>query len=151
MVKLKQQEKEGMTMVDFEDRVETREEKEKRLFEESWTKQIKRTKKILCTMFLALGSVFLAVGIAMFCFKSYDNELVIAAMVFSGLGLLYMILSLIFKKAIPEKANYEKYKKQHEKYGYQDYNMLAIKLDVLEKRIKELEQKLDEKENSGRF
>lgn len=138
-------------MVDFEDRTETREEKEKRLFEESWEKQTKRTKKILCTMFLALGAVFFVVGIAMFCFKSYDDELIIESAVFSGLGLLYMILSIIFKKAIPEKANYEKYKKQHEKYGYQDYNMLAIKLDVLEKRIEELEQRFDEKENDKRF
>ncbi len=137
-------------MVDFEDRKETKEEKEKRVFEETYSKQSKAAKKVMTIVFGILGAVFLVAGIIMFCFRSYDEELIISSLVFIFLGALYLVLGLIFKKVIPEKIDFEKYKKRKEKYGYSDTTSLSIQVGVLEKKIEELEERIEQLEKDER-
>lgn len=138
-------------MVDFEDRKETEEEREERLFNETTQKQMKATKATLFLVFFILGLIFLFVGLMLFITMGGDGAVSVTAYVFMGLGAFYVVLGVVLKKVIPDKLDYKKNKARMERYGANDTFTLNVRLRMLEEKVKELEKKVDELENGRRF
>lgn len=138
-------------MVDFEDRKETAEEREERLFNETTQKQMKATKATLFLMFFILGLIFLFVGLTLFITIGGDGAVSVTAYVFMGLGAFYVVLGVVLKKVIPDRLDYKKNKERIERYGTNDTFTLNVRLRMLEEKVKELEKKVDELENGRRF
>lgn len=138
-------------MVDFEDRKETEEEREERLFNETTQKQMKATKATLFLMFFILGLVFLFVGLMLYITMGGDGAVSVTAYVFMGLGAFYVVLGVVLKKVIPDRLDYKKNKERIERYGANDTFTLNVRLRMLEEKVKELEKKVAELENGRRF
>ena len=138
-------------MVDFEDRKETEEEREERLFNETTQKQMKATKATLFLMFFILGLIFLFVGLTLFITMDGDGAVSVTAYVFMGLGAFYVVLGVVLKKVIPDRLDYKKNKERIERYGANDTFTLNVRLRMLEEKVKELEKKVAELENGRRF
>ena len=141
-------------MFDFDYEEKTAEQREKELFEKTSKKQNKIVKRILTGVFCGLGGMYLAIGIVALII-SEDLETSIVGYVFGGIGLLFVIVGIILFFAIPNTGNYDRYKKTVNTFGYtnsfslnakvqmltEENNELKERLESLEKKIRELEDK----------
>lgn len=122
--------------------------KEKERFEELSNKSLKRQRKIMLLVFGLIGIIFLILGLCLLAADVRDEDGFLVGIVFAPMGALFLILGIILFFAMPKQYTYEKFKKRHEKYGiyswddvYLMFNMQQAKIETLEKRIEQLENK----------
>lgn len=113
---------------------------EEEIFQESYQKQAKVTRRVLNITFTVLGVVFAVMGILAYVLS---NEPIICY-VFVGLGTLFVLLGIILYKVIPEKGNYQRYKNYTEKFGYTDSYSINYKISLLERENEKLQKQIDE-------
>ncbi len=123
---------------------EKQEQKEREIYEQSYVKQAKTSKKILLIVFGLLGLLFLAGGIVLLSLGIVDEEGFNPGFVFVPIGGCFLLVAIIcaFIPVKPTPASYDKFKSRTSKYGYymNSYDLM-IKLEMLEKRVEELEKK----------
>ncbi len=110
---------------------------EKQIFNEKWEKQSKLAKKVLLITFMTIGLIFLILGLVLLI-SINEKEIGIVYLI---LGPVFMVIAVITYFAIPNKYNYDKYKKRVDKYGYMNMFEMNAKIIELEERINELENK----------
>ena len=119
---------------------EKQEQKEREIYEQSYAKQAKVSKKIFLIVFGLLGLLFLAVGIVPL---SLGIEV---GLIFVFMGGVFLLIAIIcaFIPVKPTHASYDKFKSRTSKYGYSMYSYdITIKIEMLEKRVEELEKKVN--------
>jgi len=128
---------------------------EEEKFNEVTSKQLKYTKKVFKLVFGILGGVFFILGLIMIAVRDGDPDTKIAGIVFTSLGLFFMLIGFIVSAAICVKPDYKKAKIYIEKYGglntYSYYAVTAVmqtKIEVLEKRVGDLEEELNYLKNN---
>lgn len=114
---------------------------EKKLYDDSYNKQIKNSKKVLGITFGIFAALFIILGIIFLVAAEEEKE---AGWVFVGLGFLYGIIALVYC-LVKFKPNYEKYKERIGKYGSTNVYDLSMRVQLLEERIKKLEEQISEK------
>ena len=123
-----------------------KEQQEREIYEQSFVKQAKLSKRILLTVFGILGLIFFVAGIVLLYLGIVDEEGFNPGIVFTPMGgfFLLMVLILSFIPVKTSQANYEKFKSRTSKYGYymNSYDLM-IKIEMLEKRVEELEKKVN--------
>lgn len=125
------------------DYFEEQEQKEKEALEEIKYQEMyqKQTKIAKLVLFITLGStgfLFMILGV-IFCFMEETKE-VYLNYVFIGLGVFFILLSILLILVIPKKGNYARYKKSVERFGgFNTYNM-HFRIGLLEDRVKRLEE-----------
>lgn len=121
-----------------------KEDLDKKLFEESYKKQIKTSKKL----FKIIGAIFLIFAVIPVIFGCAFMEYVVcfAAIPMVLMGGIFILLGFFF----PEKYNYEALKKRQNKFGYLNMYELSAKIIMLEEKNKILEEKIDKLENEIR-
>lgn len=116
------------------------EQQEREIYEQSYTKQAKLSKRTLLIVFGLLGLLFLAGGIVLL---SLGIE---PGLIFVLLGGVFLLIAIIcaFIPVKPTPASYDKFKSRTSKYGYymNSYD-LTIKIEMLEKRVEELEKQVN--------
>ncbi len=117
------------------------EDREREIFLEKYTKQMRLLRIVFLSLFCAIGAVFLLLGIILAPLDSVDNALII---IYICIGLFFILFGIICFFAIPKnpKFNYEKYRARVEKYGGVNYFEMYAKIESMEKRIEDLENKL---------
>lgn len=101
----------------------------------AYKKQAKLAKKILLSVFLCMGFIFVIIGILLGLLIEKDF------FAFAILGLFLIILGLILFFIIPENVNYEKQVKRMDKYGYVNIYHMNARIQELSYIIEELEKK----------
>lgn len=130
-------------MFDFDYETEkTPEQKEKELYEEASKKQAKVARKVLVTVFSVLGGIYLLIGIIALLI-SEDLETSIVGYVFGGLGLMFIMLGVVLFLVLPKQGNYERYKKNINNYGYLNSYTLSTKIQMLDEENRELKEKIE--------
>lgn len=121
-------------------------EKEKAIYEENYAKQTRLAKKILFYVFGGLGLLYvlLSLGLMLFGVKGDDGENV--GLIFLCVGGFLVLLAFILKAVIPDKGNYERYKKNIEKYGSYNVYDMRISIEMLRSKNEELEKRIEELE-----
>ena len=122
-------------------------EKEKAIYEENYAKQARLAKKIVFYVLGGLGLfyIILAAVLMLFGVKGDDGENVGLILVLVG-GFL-VLLAFILNAVIPEKGNYERYKKNVEKYGSYNVYDMRISIEMLCSKNEELEKRIETLEN----
>lgn len=116
---------------------------EKKIFEEKYQKQMKYAKKT----FFWIGLSFLILGVAAIVILLFVAEYIaFVGFPFAAIGLIFLILGI----ALPEKINYEKFKKRIDKGGYVNIYDLNARISVLEEKNKILESKIKNLEDEIR-
>lgn len=116
---------------------------EKKIFEEKYQKQMKYAKKT----FFWLGLSFLIVGLIVILILLFiEDDIAFVGIPFAAIGLIFLILGI----ALPEKINYEKFKKRIDKGGYVNIYDLNARIAVLEEKNKILESKIKNLEDEIR-
>ena len=116
---------------------------EKKIFEEKYQKQMKAAKKV----FLWMGLGFFIVGlIGTIIVLFIQPDIFFVGIPFAFVGLLFIIFGI----ALPEKANYEKYKKRIENGGYFNIYDMNARMAVLEEKNNMLESKIKKFEDEIR-
>lgn len=123
---------------------------EEQEFQIMMNKQVKVARITLLIIFGIIGVIFTVLGAILLGANFVDESGIQVGFVFLPLGLVFCAIGLLCYFLIPkEKAyNYEKYKRNIQKYGvvntFQTSAMLSYhkaKIEELEARIEELEQK----------
>ena len=123
------------------------EQNDKELFEEKYLKQYKVTKKILLITFGIIGVIFLVLGIVFISLGIVDEEDGFpVGWIFIGLGAFYGLIGLI-AGLVNSKPNYAKFKERVSKYGGTNIYDLSIRIDMLEAKIKSLEEEIKNKKD----
>ncbi len=121
-------------MFDFEDESKIREERLEKKYQELYKKQMKLVRRILLFTFLPMGIMFCIIGLV-----DIDHFLPLLIM-----GVVFLVVGCIISLCFSRKGNYEKYKKNVEKYaGISSYTIM-IQVGLLEERVKWLEQENQE-------
>ena len=123
-----------------------REKKEKEKFEEVTKKQLKGARTALTSVFCIMGGIFLVMGIVLLALGIVDEEGFQVGIVFAPMGLFFMILTVILNLTLPKSYSYEAYKKRLEKFGAQNYYDQSVATALLDARVKELEERVEELE-----
>lgn len=122
------------------------EQKEREIYEQSYVKQAKTSKRILLIVFGLLGLLFLAGGIVLLSLGIVDEEGFNPGFVFVPIGGCFLLVAIIcaFIPVKPTHASYDKFKSRTSKYGYymNSYD-ITIKIEMLEKRVEELEKQVN--------
>ena len=115
---------------------EKKEDLDKKLFEASYKKQIKASKRI----FKIMGFIFTMFSIfpIIFGFSSLEYEACYMAIPFVVMGVVFILLGFI----LPEKYSYDAVKRRQNKYGYLNVYEMSAKIIMLEEKIKILESKI---------
>ena len=129
-------------MFDFDFEEKSAEQKEKELYEEASKKQASIARKVICGVFCGLGGTYLLIGIAALII-SEDLETNIFGFVFGGIGLLFLLLGILLFFVLPKKGNYERYKKNINRFGYMNSYNASTKLEMLEHENKELKERIE--------
>ena len=123
-----------------------KEQREREIYEQSYAKQAKLSKRILLIVFGGLGLLFLVMGIVLLSLGIVDEEGFNPGFVFAPIGGCFLLLAIIFAfmPVKPTQASYDKFKSRTAKYGYymNSYDLM-IKLEMLEKRVEELEKQVN--------
>lgn len=122
-------------------------EVEKRVMERlesSVIKQRKLAKKILLSVFLSIGFIFIALGAAMYLLNITDAESGMnPGMIFIPLGVFFAVMGVIVSLCIGNGFDYESYKKRlKDGVCYSYYDMQAT-IAYLEARIEVLEEEVE--------
>ena len=123
-------------------------DRERELYEAAYKKQARYAKKVVLAIFLTIGIIFTVVGALLLILDVRDEDNFAVGTVFLPLGIFWTAFGVVYFFAVPEKYDYEKFKRRIEKYGYRNYyemsavlEMLTQKNAELEARVKELEEK----------
>lgn len=123
-----------------------KEQQEREIYEQSYLKQAKISKRVLLTVFGLLGLLFLAGGIVLLSLGIVDEEGFNPGFVFVPIGGCFLLVAIIcaFIPVKPTHASYDKFKSRTSKYGYymNSYDLM-IKIEMLEKRVEELEKQVN--------
>lgn len=114
----------------------------RRNFEELSSKQMKIAKTTFLATFGGLGGVFAILGIILMLCKVVDEDGTNVGFVFAVLGLFFILIGIIIALLMPKKYNYDMYKKRLEKYGSVDIYSLNLTIQMQEKRIEQLEERI---------
>lgn len=124
-------------------------QRDREIYEQVYEKQAKHSKKVILAVFGIIGIIFAILGVLFIAFNVVDEDGFQAGFFFLPFGIIWIAIALIVFFAMPEKGNYEKYRKHVKKYGYGNsyemyatIEMLVLKNEELEKRVSELEEKL---------
>lgn len=116
------------------------EQQEREIYEQSYVKQAKASKRILLIVFGLMGLLFLAGGIVPL---SLGIE---PGLIFVLIGGVFLLIAIIcaFIPVKPTHTSYDKFKSRTSKYGYSinGYD-ITIKIEMLEKRVEELEKQVN--------
>ena len=119
------------------------EQQEREIYEQTYLKQAKTSKRILLMVFGGLGVLFLVMGLVLLSLGIVDEEGFNPGFVFAPIGGCFLLIAIIcaFMPVKPTHASYDKFKSRTSKYGYfiNSYDLM-IKLEMLEKRVEELEK-----------
>ncbi|HEY8390999.1 MAG TPA: hypothetical protein VIL26_08675 [Clostridia bacterium] len=124
---------------------------EEQEFHNIMNKQVNMTRLILLVIFGFIGIIFAIIGAFLLGFNVIDKGIQIG-LIFLPIGLGFCLAGLLCYWLIPKDRvyNYERYKQRVEKYGFIDTISMAamisyhkVKIEQLESRIKELEDKLN--------
>lgn len=110
---------------------------EKQIFDEKQERQAKFIKKYMLFVFGLCGTVFTVAAVIMFCL----DIMLELPIIFLSLGLFLIILGIVLYFAVPVKYNYDKYKARIKKYGLINIYEINAKINDLEQRIEELENR----------
>lgn len=136
-------------MEDFDYEKNTREEKEKKLYEQTSEKQAKIAKNIITIVFCSLGGLYLVIGlVALLAIE--DEESNIVGYVFGGLGILFLFLGILLHFVLPKKGNYERFKRQSSTFGYVNNYDLAARVEMLREQNRALEDRVESLERKVR-
>ncbi len=126
--------------------------RDKELYEQAYKKQSRFAKKVILTVFGIIGAVFSILGVILLAAGVHDEDGTLVGAIFLPMGLVLIAIAVVIYFTMPDKGNYERYKKHIEKYGYGNsyetfaaIEMLVKKNEELEKRVKKLEEKLNDK------
>ena len=123
-----------------------KEQQEREIYEQSFVKQAKLSKRILLTVFGILGLIFFVAGIVLLYLGIVDEEGFNPGFVFAPIGGCFLLVAIIcaFMPVKPTDTSYDKFKSRTSKYGYymNSYDLM-IKIEMLEKRVEELEKKVN--------
>lgn len=119
--------------------------KEKELYEELYTKQMRYIKLVLCLVFGVIGILFSLLGVLLISEIIVDSEGTESGIVLLSIGIIFVFTTLILS-FVPFKGNYERFKKRTDKYGFSDQFDAMIKLAMLDKKCQELEKRIEELE-----
>lgn len=121
----------------------SKEQLERETYEKAYKKQMKITKLILTIIFSFLGVMFITIGIIMLLLPASDPDMEVIGYVFTPIGAMF-ILAVIFISILlnPNNTNgaYDRYKKRVNRFGYTNIYDLNTKIQILEKRIEDLER-----------
>ena len=125
---------------------EKQEQKEREIYEQTYLKQAKTSKRILIIVFGGLGLLFLVMGIVLLSQGIVDEEGINPGFVLTPIGGCFLLVAIIcaFAPVKPTQSSYDKFKSRTSKYGYfmNSYDLM-IKLEMLEKRVEELEKQVN--------
>lgn len=129
--------------MDYFDREEEkqREREESVLYEKQYEKQAKVAKKVILITFGIIGGIFFVVGIFLLAFSVADETGFSVGFVFLPMGIFFLLLGIILYAVIPTKGNYERFKKNMNRFGYTNPIYLSAQNQLLESRISRLEEK----------
>lgn len=117
-----------------------KEQREREIYEQSYAKQAKLSKRIFLIVFGLMGLLFLAGGIVLLSLGIHPG------LIFVLMGGVFLLIAIIcaFMPVKPTPASYDKFKSRTSKYGYymNSYDLI-IKLEMLEKRVEELEKQVN--------
>ena len=136
-------------MYDFDFEEKTKEQQEKERYEKIDSKNAKMAKKIMTIVFCCLGGLYLVIGVTALIITE-DEAGSIVGYVFGGLGILFIFLGILLHFVIPEKGNYERYKKVGSNFGYGNVYSMATRLEMLAEENRQLEQRVEELERKVR-
>lgn len=121
-------------------------------YEEMASKSVKRGKKALAIAFFVMAAICIVTSVFFYFLNVLDDEtgepVWAGLLIIGGVWVLVAVIVLIFAKPL----SYDKMKKTSEKYGgfisydYAAFEMKA-KMEVLENRVKELEDEVAELKN----
>ncbi len=120
---------------------QNKEEIENQIFNETYKKQAEKARKTSGIIFGVMGAVFLLLGIVLVF--TLDDEI---GLVYCILGAVLLFIALLFAVLIPKNYNYGKYKTRVNNYGGINIYEILARLNVLEKRVNELEDQLKNNE-----
>ena len=123
-----------------------KEKKEKKVFEENFSRQLKIFRISFCTSFLAVGAVLLIMGIIMLNIEQLASYVLIPL---GGFFVLIAIIANAITMAIKPDKVYEKYKNDFkESKPIMNTSQISLRILMLETKVKELEEEVERlKEN----
>lgn len=120
---------------------------EEKLFEEKTGKAMKTIKMVLFGVFGIIGLILMVIGIVLYTLINEDPTVKIPSLILFFMGLFYMVLAIILKKLLPEKLNYDRYKKTISREGGINLYEQQVEIKMLKERIDNLEEKVKNLEN----
>ena len=119
-----------------------KEQKEKELFEKCYKKQVVTTNKVVLLVFLVIGLIFSTIGIGLLI-GQVEDEGMLVGLPFFIMGVFFIILGIIVKFSNSKIPDYEKFKKRVNKYGGYYTTDMAVRLEMLEEKNRELEERIE--------